>query len=65
MGYCLFKPYFNQAMIDLAHQHGIRCNVFWSDKQEEAEALLKMGVDTLLSNNYQIVANTVKAFMKR
>ena len=52
-------------MIDLAHQHGIRCNVFWSDEQEEAEALLKMGVDTLLSNNYQIIANTVKAFMKR
>lgn len=61
----LFKPYFNQSMIDLAHQHGIRCNVFWSDEQEEAEALLKMGVDTLLSNNYQIIANTVKAFMKR
>ena len=48
----LFKPYFNQEMIDKAHAHGIRCNVFWSDDPEEARRFLDMGVDTILTNDY-------------
>ncbi|MBE6539028.1 MAG: hypothetical protein E7671_06150 [Ruminococcaceae bacterium] len=27
----LFKPYFNQEMINKAHENGIRCNVFFAD----------------------------------
>ena len=48
----LFKPYFNQEMIDKAHEHGILCNVFWSDDPVEAKNFLDMGVDTVLTNDY-------------
>ena len=61
----LFKPYFNQDMIDLAHKHGIRCNVFWSDDVEETKSYIKMGIDTILSNNYLINANAVKDMINR
>lgn len=48
----LFKPNFNQDMIDKAHEHGIICNVFWSDNVEEAKQFLEMGIDTILTNDY-------------
>ena len=48
----LFKPYFNQEMIDKAHAHGIRCNVFWSNDVEEAGRFLDMGIDTILTDDY-------------
>lgn len=60
----LFKPYFDQEMIDLAHEHGIICNVFWSDDVEEAKSFIDMGIDTILSNNYLLIANTVKKLTK-
>ena len=56
----LFKPYFNQEMIDKAHAHGIRCNVFWSDKPEETRKFLEMGIDTVLTNDYSLISQTVK-----
>lgn len=55
----LFKPYFNQEMIDLAHRHNIRCNVFWSDDPEEARQFLDMGIDTILTNDYLRIARSV------
>ena len=51
---------FNQEMIDKAHEHGILCNVFWSDGPEETKRYLDMGIDVILSNNYLQIANTVK-----
>jgi len=48
----LFKPYFNKEMIEKAHAHGIKCNVFWSDDVEEAKDFLKMEIDTILTNDY-------------
>ena len=48
----LFKPYFNQEMIDKAHAHGIICNVCWADDVEEAKEFLDMGIDTILTNDY-------------
>ena len=56
----LFKPYYNREMVEKAHAHGIRCNVFWSDDPEETKQFLAMGIDTILSNDYLIIANTVK-----
>lgn len=56
----LFKPYYNQEMIDKAHAHGILCNVFWSDDPKETEDFLAMGVDVILTNDYNIISNTVK-----
>ncbi len=42
----LFKPYFNQEMIDKAHANRIRCNVFWSDDAEETQKFLRYGDET-------------------
>ena len=56
----LFKPYFNQEMIDKAHAHGIRCNVFYADEAQEAQRYLDMGIDTLLTNDYQLISQAVK-----
>jgi glycerophosphoryl diester phosphodiesterase len=55
----LFKPYFDQAMIDKAHANGIICNVFWSDDPEETQKFLDMGIDTILTNDYNRIANVV------
>ena len=55
----LFKPYFNQAMIDKAHANGIKCNVFWSDDPAEARKFLEMGIDTILTNDYNLVSQVL------
>ena len=56
----LFKPYLNREMIEKAHAHGIRCNVFWADDPAEAQSWLDMGVDTVLTNDYNLVAQALK-----
>ncbi|MBE5893151.1 MAG: hypothetical protein E7286_07195 [Lachnospiraceae bacterium] len=56
----LFKPYFNQESVDKAHAHGILCNVFWSDDPEEAKHFLDMGIDTILTNDYNLVSQVLK-----
>ena len=53
------KPYVNRALIDRAHEHGIRCNLFWSDDPEEAAGFLAEGIDTVLSNHYWQVAQVI------
>ena len=55
----LFKPYFDQAMIDKAHENGIICNVFWSDDPEETRKFLDMGIDVILTNDYNTIAQVV------
>lgn len=55
----LFKPYFNQESIDKAHANGILCNVFWADNPDEARRYFRMGVDTVLTNDYLTVFNAV------
>lgn len=62
----LFKPYFNQEMIDKAHAHGIRCNVFWADDPDEAKRMLDMGVDCILTNDFLAVQSaTATAIAKK
>lgn len=56
----LFKPYFNEEMIARAHAHGIRCNVFYSDDAAETERFLAMGIDTILTNDYNRIAQIVR-----
>jgi len=56
----LFKPYFNQEMIDKAHAHGIICNVFWSDDLEETKRFLDMGIDVILTNDYLTISQAIK-----
>lgn len=59
----LFKPYFNQQTVDLAHAHGIRCNVFWADDPDEARRYLDMGIDTILTNDYLTIKNAVGKYL--
>ena len=54
-----------QAMIDKAHENGILCNVFWSDDPEEAQRFLDMGIDTILTNDYNRIAQAVRAWKLR
>ncbi len=58
----LFKPYFDQTLIDRAHENGILCNVFWSDDPEETKKFLDMGIDTILTNDYNRVSQAVEAW---
>lgn len=57
----LVKGYFNREMINNAHENGIRCNVFWSDDEEETKEFLDMGIDTILTNDYNVISQVVKA----
>ena len=52
----LMKPHFTQATVDRAHAAGLRCNVFWADDPAEAKRYLEMGIDTILTNDYQPVS---------
>ena len=56
----LFKPYFNKEMIEKAHKNGIVCNVFWADEPDEAETFLNLGIDTILTNEYNLISQKTK-----
>ena len=55
-----FMKYVNQEMIDKAHAHGILCNMFYADDPEQAKNHLDMGIDTILTNRYQIIQQILK-----
>jgi len=55
----LYKPYFNEETVKKAHEHGIICNVFWSDDPEETKQFRKMGIDTILTNDYNLISQAV------
>ena len=58
----LFKPYFNEDTVKKAHEKGILCNVFWVDDPEEAKRYIQMGIDTILTNDYHLIAQAVKDY---
>jgi glycerophosphoryl diester phosphodiesterase len=49
-----------QTMIDAAHEHGIVCNMFWSDDPVEAKEFLDMGIDTILTNEFLKMESVIK-----
>lgn len=53
----LCKLFLTKEMIDQAHAHGLICNLFWSDDEEEAKHFLSMGIDTILTNNTLLMKN--------
>lgn len=68
----LFKPHFQENddsyvkdTIEKAHKNGIICNVFFADDPDEAEKYLRLGVDVILTNDYNRVAKRVKDFNKK
>ena len=56
----LFMEYYNQEMIDKAHANGIRCNYFYCDDPAQAKRMLDMGIDTVLTNDYQRISNAIR-----
>ena len=60
----LFKPYFNQETVDLAHANGILCNVFYADDPDEARRYLEMGIDTILTNDYLNIYTATKELLE-
>ena len=56
----LFKPYFNEETVKKAHANGILCNVFWSDDPEETKRFREMGIDTILTNDYNLISQVVE-----
>ncbi len=54
------KPCLNREMVEKAHAHGMRCTVFWSDDPDETQEFLDMGIDVILTNDYQRIAQCVK-----
>jgi len=61
----LVKGKFDQAMIDRAKEKGIILNVFWSDDAEETRRFLDMGIDVILTNDYQQIAEAVREWKER
>ena len=55
----LCKPYFNQAAVDKAHKHGIKCNLFWANDRYEACFFDSMGIDTILTDNFIAVSESL------
>ncbi|MBR6501750.1 MAG: hypothetical protein IKT25_09615, partial [Firmicutes bacterium] len=53
-----------QTMINEAHEHGIVCNMFWSDDPEETKEFLDMGIDTILTNEFLQVEQVVSPYKK-
>lgn len=56
-----FKPHYDKDAMELAHKHGIVCNVFWSDEAAEAKEIFALGADCILTNKY---ADVIKDFQK-
>ncbi|MFA6931389.1 MAG: glycerophosphodiester phosphodiesterase family protein [Lentisphaeria bacterium] len=58
------KPHYSAELIEQAHTHGIRCNMFWSDEPEETKAFLKAGIDTILTNDFLQIQQAAKPYRK-
>lgn len=56
----LYKPWFNQETVEKAYEHGILCNVFWSDDVQKAKNFLDIGIDTILTNDYRRISLLLK-----
>lgn len=62
----LFKPHFKhfeedylEKIIARAHENNIRVNYFWSDNPDEAKKCISLGVDTILTNDYQRISHAL------
>ena len=56
----LFMEYYNEAMIRKAHENGIKCNYFYCDDPADAKRMLALGIDTILTNDYQRVSDAIR-----
>ncbi|MBQ8849580.1 MAG: hypothetical protein IJ011_04535 [Clostridia bacterium] len=54
-----YHGHITQAMVDKAHANGIICNVFYSDDAEQTRKYLDMGIDVILTNDYNVISQVV------
>jgi glycerophosphoryl diester phosphodiesterase len=59
-----YMDQFDQTLVDRAHELGIINNVFYADTPEKCEKYLKMGMDTILTNDYNRISQIVERFRK-
>ena len=55
------KSSLSRELIDKAHEHGMRCNLFCCDDPQEAEKYLADGIDTILTHDFWQIAQVVHA----
>ena len=60
-----YMDQFDQELIDRAHALGIINNVFYADTPEKCEKYLHMGMDTILTNDYNRISQIVEKFKQR
>ena len=53
----------DQEMIDRAHAHGLKCNLCQADDAESARKYIKMGIDTIMTNDYHLIRESIKEFL--
>lgn len=57
----LFHGHVTREMTELAHSHGIICNVYYADTPDQTEEYLAMGCDVILTND----CNNIKQVVDR
>ena len=58
----LTKEMMSDSVIKEAKKHGIICNVYFADDQKSATDCLDMGIDTIITNECNIVNNALKEY---
>ncbi len=59
-----FAPCYDQAMIDKAREHGLICNLYFSDTPKDVPELFARGIDTLLTNDFFLVFQAAKKYIE-
>ncbi len=54
---------FDLALVDRAKANGLICNLFFADDEEMTLKYLKMGMDTILTNDYHRISNVVNKYI--
>ena len=58
----LMSGRFDKAMVEKAHENGIICNVFQADRADLAKEYLEMDIDTILTNDYNLISQVVAEY---
>ena len=55
---------YDPEMIAKAKAHGMICNLFYCDEPDDIPRLLDLGIDTILTNDYHLVAEAVRKYIE-
>lgn len=62
--FVFWRP-FDKEMIDKAHANGIKCNYCQADEGEDAIKHLEMGIDTIMTNDFHLVRESIKNYLPK